>query len=80
MDGTSAFNTRMVGEDVSSFLVQQGEGEVDRDPAAQRRGGDGVAVLRQGFAKHLIGGGEVLGRGGAAPWMWCAALPSPLYL
>ena len=23
-DGTSAFNTRMVGEDVSSFLIQQG--------------------------------------------------------
>ena len=39
MDGTSAFNSRTVGEDVSSFLIQQGEGEVDRDPAARRRGG-----------------------------------------
>ena len=23
---------------------------------------------------------EVLGRGGAAPWLGCAALPSPIYL
>ena len=38
---------------VSSFLIQQGGGEVDEDPAARRHGGGGEAVLRQGFAKHL---------------------------
>ena len=27
--------------------------------AARRRGGDGAAVLRQGFAKHYGGGGGV---------------------
>ena len=37
-------------EDVSSFLIQQGEGEVDGDPAARRRGGGSSGIsagLRQ---------------------------------
>ena len=31
--------------------------------AARRRGGDGAAVLRQGFAKHYGGGGGGVGEG-----------------
>ena len=41
---------------VSSFLIQQGGGEVDEDPAARRRGVGGEVALRQGFAKHVMEG------------------------
>ena len=49
--------------DVSSFLIQQGEGEVDGDQQH-----DGVVVmelvvLRQGFAKRYGGGGVGEGKG-----------------
>ena len=51
--------------DVSSFLIQQGGKERLREmapAAARRRGDDGAAVLRQGFAK-LYGGGGGVGEG-----------------
>ena len=67
-------------EDVSSNLIQQGEGEVDEDPAARRRGVDGAAVLRQGFAK-LSERERCHGREREAPGAW-VRLPSlpPLYI
>ena len=50
--------------------------------AARRRGGDGAAVLRQGFAKHYGGGG---GRGIGLRQkrdvlMYLAAPKTPLYI
>ena len=48
--------------------------------AARQRGGDGAAVLRQGFAK-LYGGGGGVGEGeGGARGKGAAALPPPLYI
>ena len=79
-DSTSAFNTRTVGEDVSSFLIQQG-GE-ERLMEIQQH--DGVVVdaagSRQGFAKRQRGG-EVLRRERKAPraWVWLPSLP-PHYI
>ena len=47
---------------------------------ARRRGGDGAAVLRQGFAKHYGGGGCVgEGEGGTKGVVGEALLPS-LYI
>ena len=62
-DGTSAFNTRTVGRDVSSFLIQQGEGEVDGDPAARRRGG-GSSGIPAGLRQAPTGEEEVSREGG----------------
>ena len=39
-------------KDVSFNLIQQGEGEVDEDPAARRRGGGCRASQKQGFALY----------------------------
>jgi len=67
---------------ISSFLIQQREGEVEEEGSISSTTawwwwrGSTPAGLRQA----LNGGGEMLGRGGAAPWMLCAALPLPLYL
>ena len=48
--------------------------------AARRRGGDGAAVLRQGFAKHYGGGGGVgEGEGGTNGVGERPSLP-PLYI
>ena len=52
-------STHVRSGDVSSFLIQQGEGEVDGDPAARRRGGGSNGESRQGFAKLSKRGGEV---------------------
>ena len=45
---------------------------------------DGVVVdaaaITAGLRQARDGVGDVLGRGGAVPWMFFAALPSPLYL
>ena len=45
---------------------------------------DGVMVVKLQYSDRAspssYGGGEVLGRGGDAPWMLSAALPLPLYL
>ena len=79
-DVTSAFNTRTVGEDVSSFLIQQG-GE-ERLMEIQQHDGVLVEVAgsRQGFAKRkrrgrgVTGGREAPGLGVLLP---CA---SPLYI
>ena len=42
---------------------------------------DGVVVMEWQFSGRASpssrGGGEVLGRGGAAPWMWCCSPPTP---
>ena len=46
--------------------------------AARRRGGDGAAVLRQGFAKHY--GEEVLEREREAPKAWIERPSSPHYI
>src|SRR4051812_26441050 len=49
--------------------------------AARRRGGDGAAVLRQGFAELYGGGGGVgEGEGGAKAKGAAAPFPSPLYI
>ena len=47
------------------------------DPAAaRRRGGDGAAVLRQGFAKLYGGGGGVgEGEGGTKAWVERPSFP-----
>ena len=79
-DGTSAFNTRTVGEDVSSFLIQQGEGEVDGDPAARRRGGGSSGDLGRASPSSARGRGVTGGRGrrqGLGVLLPCA---SPLYI
>ena len=46
---------------------------------------DGVVVVEWQFSGRASpssrGGGEVLGRGGAAPWMWCCSPPlTPLFI
>ena len=79
-DGTSAFNTRTVGRDVSSFLIQQG-GE---DKLMKIQQHDGVVVevagSRQGFAK-LLREGEVLQGEGEAPGavVQLPSLPPTIY-
>ena len=53
-------------DDVSSFLDPARGKERLREmapAAARRRGGDGAAVLRQGFAKLYGGGGGGVGEG-----------------
>ena len=68
--GTSAFNTRTVGRDVSSFLIHQH---------------DGVVVVELQYSGRAspstYGGGEVLGWEREAPRAW-VQLPSlpPLYI
>ena len=67
MDGTSAFNTRT--EQPRLLLLDPARGKErlrEMAPAAaRRRGGDGAAVLRQGFAKlYGEGGGVGEGEGG----------------
>ena len=55
-------STHVRNSHVSSFLIQQGGEERLREmapAAARRRGVDGAAVLRQGFAKYYVGGGCV---------------------
>ena len=79
-DSTSAFNTRTVGVDVSSFLIQQG-GEEKLKEIQQH---DGVVVevagSRQGFAKRKRGG-EVLRREREAQRARCGCSPTPpLYI
>ena len=83
-DGTSAFNTRTVGRDVSSFLIHQGE---ERLIEIQQH--DGVVVeireeFLQGFAKQP---GRCIWRerergGGQQLWSWVrpALVPPPLYI
>ena len=79
-DGTSAFNTRTVGEDVSSFLIQQGEGEVDGDPAARRRGGGSSGDLGRASPSSARGRGVTRGEGGTRD-LGCSCPPSPpLYI
>ena len=57
---------------VSSFLIQQGEGEVDEIPTARRRGvGYGGVLHGQGFTVRVRGSGraeeQVLLQGAAPP-------------
>ena len=47
--------------------------------AARRRGGDGAAVLRQGFAK-LYGGGGGVGEGEGGTKAWCEMPSFPHYI
>ena len=47
--------------------------------AAQRRGLDGAAVLRQGFAKHYGGGGVGEGEGGTKGKGERSSLPPTIY-
>src|SRR3954469_25750791 len=75
-DNTSAFNTRTVGEDVSFFLIQQGEGEVDGDPAARRRGGGCSRGLGRASPSSARGRGVTGGRG-RRQGLGVAALPPP---
>jgi len=74
MDGTSAFNTRTVGEDISSFLIQQGEGEVDGDLAARRHGGGSSGDHGRASPSSARGRGR---RQGLFVLLPCA---SPLYI
>src|SRR3954468_19142526 len=65
--------------DVSSFLIQQGEGEVDEDPVARRRGGGcsrDPAGLRQAPAG---GGGGARGREAPRCRFRLPFLPSTIY-
>ena len=48
--------------------------------AARRRGGDGAAVLRQGFAKHYGGGGGVGEGEGGTKGQGQKSSISPLYI
>ena len=58
--------THVRSSDVSSFLIQQGEREVDGDPAARRRGG-GSSGIPTGLRQALREEGDVSweGEGGA---------------
>ena len=59
-------STHVRSSDISSFLIQQGEGEVDGDPAARRRGG-GSSGIPTGLRQALREEGDVSweGEGGA---------------
>ena len=76
MDGTSAFNTRTVGRDISSFLIQQGK---ERLMEIQQHDGVVVEVAgsRQGFAKHKREGEVLQGEREAPGAVGVAALPPP---
>ena len=64
-------------EDVSSFLIQQGEGEVYGDPAARRRGGGSNGDLgRASPSSNESERGVTRGEGGARD-LGAAALPPP---
>ena len=68
-------------EDVSSFLIQQGEGEVDGDPAARRRGGGGGAWQSCRASPSTAGEEEDLGEGeGCARTLVKLPCASPLYM
>ena len=67
--------------DVSSFLIQQwGEGEVDEDPAARRRGG-GCSRAPAGLRQATTGGGRGVAGGGRRQDSGCGCPSStpPLY-
>ena len=72
-------STHVRSGDVSSFLIQQGEGEVDGDPAARRRGGGSSGDLGKASPSSARGRGVTRER--EAPWarvrLPCA---SPLYI
>ena len=72
-------STHVRSGDVSSFLIQQGGGEVDGDPAARRRGG-GNSGISAGLRQAQTGGRGVTG-GREAPGLG-VLLPctSPLYI
>ena len=59
-------STHVRSGDVSSFLIQQGGGEIDGDPAARRRGGGSSGILA-GLRQALLEEEEVSreGEGGA---------------
>ena len=66
--------------DVSSFLIQQGGGEVDGDPAARRRDGGSSGDLGRASPSSARGRGVTGGRGrrqGLGVLLPCA---SPLYI
>ena len=79
-DDTSAFNTCTVGEDVSSFLIPQGEGEVDGDPAARRRGGGSSGDLGRASPSSARGRGVTGGRGRRQGLGSCCPPFPPLYI
>src|SRR3954462_10041815 len=56
--------------DVSSFLIQQGEGEVEEEDfnSSTTAWWWWRSSTPAGLRQARDGGGEVLGRGGAAPW------------
>ena len=66
-------------DDVSSFLIQKGGRRGSGRRLQQEH--DGVVVVERQYSDRAspstYGGGEVLGRGGAAPWLCVAALPHP---
>ena len=75
-DGTSAFNTRTVQRRLLLLDPERGEGEVDGDPAARRRGGGcsgSPAGLRRASARER----EVLQERREAPKAVCCCPPSP---
>ena len=76
-------STHMQPGDVSCALIQQGRGTGWgrlHPAAARRRGGDGVAVLRQGFAK-LLRRRRGVGKGrGCALDVVCIPPLAPLYI
>ena len=77
-DGTSAFDTRTVGEDVSSFLIQQGK---ERLIEIQQHDGVVVeaAVISAGLRQvPTRGRGVTRGEGGARD-LGAAPLPPPHY-
>ena len=76
-------STHVQPGDVSRALIQQGGGRGWERGLQQQH--DGVVVMEWQFSSRAspssCGGGEVLGRGGAAPWMWCCSPPlAPLFI
>ena len=75
-------STHVRSKDVARALIQQGGGRGLGRGLQQQH--DDVVVVEQQYSGKAspssYGGGEVLGRGGAAPWMFFADLPLPLYL
>ena len=68
-------------EDVSSFLIHQGEGEFDEDPAARRRGGGSSGDLgRASPSSNERERGVTRGEGGAKGLVRLPSLPPPLYI
>ena len=79
-NGASVFNTRTARGRVLLLDPARGEEKL-RESSGSTTAWWWSLQFSDRASPSSCGGGEVLGRGGAAPWMWCCSPPlAPLFI